>query len=74
MNKSRATYFGTTNANTRHMASCGWWRGDGESLQGHISPNRNSPHQQVVAFVGQKCVTLDLFVRKTYSTYENDDN
>ena len=74
MNKSSATYFGTTYANTRHVASCGWWRGDGDSKQGHHSPNRNSPQQQVVAFVGPKCVALDLFVRNTYSTYEDDDN
>ena len=74
MNKSRATYFGTTNANTRHVASCGRCRGDGESIYGYLSPNRNSSRQHVVAFVGPKCVALDLFVRNTYSTYENDDN
>ena len=28
MNKYSATYFGTTKAYTRHVASCGWWRGD----------------------------------------------
>ena len=74
MNKSSATYFGTTDANTRHVASCGWCRGDGESIYEHPSPNSNSPHQQVVAFDGPKCVAPDLFLRNTYITYENEDN
>ena len=74
MNKSSATYLGKTNANTCHVASCGRCRGDGESMYGHLFPNRNSSHQHVVAFVGPKCVELDLFVRNTYSTYENDNN
>ena len=29
LNKSNVTHFGTTNAITRIVESCGWWRGDG---------------------------------------------
>ena len=25
-----------------HVASCGWWRGDGGSMRGHLSTNHNS--------------------------------
>ena len=41
MNKSSTTHFGTTNATTRHVECCGWWRGDSEFMWGHPSTNHN---------------------------------
>ena len=43
-----------------HVASCGWWRGDGRSMWGHPSTNYNSPHERVVAQV----VPPKLFEKK----------
>ena len=39
-----------------HMASCGWWKGDSESMWGHPSTNHNLPHERVVTQV----VALEL--------------
>ena len=39
LSKSSVTHFGITNATTRHMASCGWWRNDGVVVPKCVAPD-----------------------------------
>ena len=41
-----------------HVTSCGWWRDDGRSIQGHFSTNHNLPHGQVPQVVAPELLLL----------------
>ena len=51
-----------------HVASCGWWTGDGESMWGHSSTNYNSPHGRVMAYVVAPAL---LFVFPSFWSFLN---
>ena len=66
LNKSNVTHFGTTNAITRIVESCGWWRGDGGFMWGHPFTNHNLPNGELWHLLCQN-VTLDLFGKTSYT-------
>ena len=61
-NNFGATYFGTINTTTRHMASCGWWRVMVGLCEDILSPTITHYVASCSIYYAKKCdIRLTLF-------------